>query len=277
MRIVTNSTDFYNEMDAMVYTSGYEECEPDHAYGPAVRKSYMIHYITYGEGVFKVHDHTYHLKKGDAFLIRPGEVIYYQADHDDPWQYAWIGMQGVQISHYLKRTQLVHSPIIHYDQDDALTFLYLAVNRAYHLPLSIRDLSLNSALYRFLAFLVEKFPNNTVKTNEDYVENIMKYCLVHLDQPIKVEDIARHFGLNRSYISRLFKEKTQMSLKSYLILIKMTEAKRLLKETDLPIGVIALSLGYEDALYFSRVFKQHVSLSPLGYRQQFNENVMKNR
>nr|WP_281521743.1 AraC family ligand binding domain-containing protein [Dubosiella newyorkensis] len=85
MRITTNSTDFYFNADAMVYTQGYEECEPGHSYGSALRKSYMIHYITQGKGIFKVNGKTYSLQRGDLFFIAPGQEIYYEADQENPW------------------------------------------------------------------------------------------------------------------------------------------------------------------------------------------------
>ena len=52
MRIETNDN-FYKNTDGLIYNNGYEECEPGHSFGPAVRKSYMIHYITSGKGIFK--------------------------------------------------------------------------------------------------------------------------------------------------------------------------------------------------------------------------------
>ena len=73
MRITTNSTDFYFNADAMVYSQGYEECEPGHSYGPGLRKSYMIHYVTQGKGIFKVEGKTYSLQRGDLFFIALGQ------------------------------------------------------------------------------------------------------------------------------------------------------------------------------------------------------------
>lgn len=64
MRTLTNDTDFYVGVDGMVYSNGYEECEPGHAYGPAIRKSWLIHYITEGKGRFCCQGKCWELKKG---------------------------------------------------------------------------------------------------------------------------------------------------------------------------------------------------------------------
>ena len=77
-----------------VCDAGFEECEPGHAYGPAVRNYYLIHFVKSGKGVFSVGGNDYALEKNSAFLIRPGVVSYYRADSDDPWHYAWLGIRG---------------------------------------------------------------------------------------------------------------------------------------------------------------------------------------
>ena len=74
------SNDFSKNLDAMIYTCGYEKCSPAHSYGPAVRSGYLIHYILGGKGIYKTEGHLYHLSEGDAFLIRPNTLIYYEAD-----------------------------------------------------------------------------------------------------------------------------------------------------------------------------------------------------
>ena len=49
------SNDFSRNLDAMIYTCGYETCEPSHSYGPVVRSGYLIHYILGGKGIYKAH------------------------------------------------------------------------------------------------------------------------------------------------------------------------------------------------------------------------------
>lgn len=271
MKLYNYSNDFYSNIEVMAYNNGYEECEAGHDYGPTLRKSYMIHYITEGEGIYQVHQHTYHLKKGDAFLIRPGEPIYYKADDVHPWCYAWIGMQGVKIESYLERTSFAYSPIIHYeDNQNMLSKVYVKMEKAFHSTKSSRDLEINAALYEFLSFLIDAFPNEKqsfIHTDEHYIEEILSYCMNHMDEKIQVQVLAKQIGLDRSYMTRLFKKNMGVSLKEYILSLKIQEAKKMLKETDLPIHIIARSIGMEDALYFSRLFKEKEGLSAKSYRQ----------
>lgn len=108
------SNDFSRNIDAMIYTCGYENCSPGHSYGPIMRNGYLIHYILKGSGVYKARGQIFRLKEGDAFLICPGELIYYEADSKTPWSYAWIGMQGIKVKGYLERTIFPKELVLHY-------------------------------------------------------------------------------------------------------------------------------------------------------------------
>ncbi|MDN5276704.1 MAG: two-component system, response regulator YesN [Clostridiales bacterium] len=69
------------------------------------------------------------------------------------------------------------------------------------------------------------------------------------------------------YLSHLFKEELNITFLEYLTMVRMEEAKKLLKDTSLSIVAIASQVGYEDASYFSKVFKKYVGISPAQYRK----------
>ena len=275
MQTYNYTNNFYKSIDIMIYNTGYEECDPGHSYGPAVRKSYMIHYVTEGKGIFTTNGKTYQLKKGDAFLMCPGEQIYYEADKKNPWCYAWIGMQGVKVESYLRKTAFANSPIIHYSKDDQLSLLYIKLQKAYSSDSRSRELLVNSVLYEILHFLINSVPNE--KSDKDhnekiYLNKIISYCAINIDKQIKVSELAQYLGLDRSYLTRLFKSEMKISLKDYILKTKIDEANDLLKNTDLPINVISRSVGFDDPLYFSRIYKEKQKISPKNYRNETNNS-----
>ena len=112
---------------------------------------------------------------------------------------------------------------------------------AYSSDPSARDLLMNSVLYELLYFLTLNFPNRQLPSSrhaEEYMDEVINYYLQNIDKKIKVTDISDYLGLNRSYLTRLFKQQVGYSLKDYIIFLKMDEAKRLLKETSLSIQTI---------------------------------------
>ena len=81
-----------------------ERCAPGHAYSkePVAREHYQLHVILAGKGVMKVGGMTFHLHKNQAFLLKPGDKIFYQADMEHPWEYCWITIDGSLAKEYLE-------------------------------------------------------------------------------------------------------------------------------------------------------------------------------
>ena len=263
------SNDFTRNIDAMIYTCGFENCAPGHSYGPVMRNGYLIHYILKGSGIYKARGKIFRLKKDDAFLICPGELIYYRADEKTPWSYTWIGMQGVKAKNYLDRTSLPESLVFHYDWDDRMKQCHEKMFEASKQPRN-RDLIVDGIMYEYLFLLAQKFPGKASAFPEkrnSYVEKALSFIESSYCDPISVQDIADHLTLNRSYLHRIFKSATGMSLQDYLLDYRIRQACILLRTTDLSIRVIAHSVSFADPLYFSRLFHQKKGVSPSEYRK----------
>lgn len=119
--------------------------------------------------------------------------------------------------------------------------------------------------------LAQKFPNVQTaicQKKPSYAEDALQYIEDHYCDPITIQDIADHLGINRSYLHRLFKSFTSVSIQSYLLDYRIKQACILLKNTDLSIRVIAHSVSFIDPLYFSRLFRQKMGVSPSEYRKE---------
>lgn len=91
----------------------------------------------------------------------------------------------------------------------------------------------------------------------------------YMEPDLSVEMICDCMGKSRSYLSRLFKEKTGMNLLAYLHDTRLTEAKKLLTKTDLSISEIAAKVGYYSGWTLARAFKRYESITPTAYRKAF--------
>lgn len=263
------SNDFFRNIDAMIYTCGYENCAKGHSYGPILRNGWLIHYVLSGCGIYKARGKLFRLKAGDAFLICPGELIYYEADIYDPWSYTWIGMQGIKVQGYLERTLLWDRLVIHYGADEQLRLCHEKMFEADKLTQN-RDLQMNRIMYEYLYLLAQKFPGGRSLRDEkksDYVEEALNFIESRYCDPISIQEIADHLSINRSYLHRLFKSVTGTSIQNYLLDYRVRQACILLKTTDLSVRSIAHTTGYADPLYFSRIFRQKMGCSPSEYRR----------
>ena len=95
----------------------------------------------------------------------------------------------------------------------------------------------------------------------------------YMEPDLSVEMICDQLGKSRSYLSRMFKENTGMNLLDYLHTTRLTEAKKLLNETDLGISEIAAKVGYYSGWTLARVFKRYEGITPTAYRKAFCGNT----
>lgn len=268
-----------NYMDLNVYYCGMEDCRPGHSDGPAVKDHYLIHYVMGGKGIFQSQSKTYHLEKGQGFVIFPNIIAYYQADENEPWDYAWVGFQSLHAESYLKQANLtVENPIFQYDRDNYITDCFLQMIETNKMRKG-REIRLLGYQYQFLSKLVEEADENELtddkKRQESYIEKALKFIQMNYSRKISITEISNYIGLDRSYLCSLFKEYLNVSPKEYLNNFRINKACELMYNNTLSIGDISRSVGYEDPLLFSKLFKNVRGQSPTEYRLASRETVYK--
>ncbi|WP_342438890.1 AraC family transcriptional regulator [Paenibacillus sp. FSL L8-0436] len=251
---------------------GIEECIPGHFFGPAVRSHYLLHYVLSGEGFFEVGGIKYPLRKGQGFLISPDVFTYYQADTANPWSYCWVGFNGTSAELLLKQAGLTKdSPIFHYDRDDKI-YQYLQLMNESREFRKARETRLTGLLYLLLSLLVEFSPATSPELKETraeiYVEKVKDFIEMNYPEKITITDIAQFIGLNRSYLCSLFKQRMHISIQDYLIRYRINRACEIMGNAELSIADISRSVGYSDALLFSKMFKKLKGSSPKHYRAE---------
>lgn len=141
------------------------------------------------------------------------------------------------------------------------------------LPITDLGSSLRNLKKRMLAFpkpglILWKTSDEEEENITDPVEQIMLYIRNHIHQKLSRQEIADRVHLNPEYISKLFHEKTGVSLKSFILQEKMKRAADLLADSKLPIGIIASKVGFDNFSHFSQTFRGAFQMSPQEYRQQ---------
>ncbi len=253
---------------------GSQKCRPGFQVGPGMRDHYLIHHVLSGKGRFDFRGKTYHLKSGDTFLIYPHMEACYRADDEDPWEYTWVGFTGADAQYLLSHTAFsVESPVlaqadISSQIEEKIWQVYEAKGNHFY-----DAVSMAGALYTMMAMLMEngEADNRGRGIEQNHVEQALRYIADHFSSPIMVKDIADHTGVCRSYLYRMFRRVVGMSPKDYLEEYRINQACQMLEETDLTVAAVARSAGYEDNLYFSKVFKKCCGQTPTEYRNNYKE------
>ena len=130
-----------------------------------------------------------------------------------------------------------------------------------------------SAILAEIALQGQVYPaygNKNIK--EQLFQDICDYVFWHLAENLKVSQVANYFGYNEKYLTTFFKQRAGISLKQYILQIKMERAKADLTETTEPVSQIAFRLGFTDAHNFSNAFHKVTGLSPSEYRDTYNKH-----
>lgn len=266
-----------NFIDLGMYQYGYEQCEPGHFFGPAVRNHYLFHYIISGTGTLmadnsKKETQTYSVKSGQGFLIFPGQITTYYADQNFPWEYVWIEFDGLRVKEALALTELsVNSPVYHAHSKDLRAQL---LNEMLYIVHHTKEspFHLIGHLYLFLDYLTQSAKSaklvQSSKMSDYYIKEAINYIEQNFQNDISIEDIAAICGINRSYFGKIFRSAIGRSPQEFLMNYRMVKATELLKLTSLSIADIGSAVGYSNQLHFSRAFKTIYGISPREWRNQ---------
>jgi two-component system response regulator YesN len=98
------------------------------------------------------------------------------------------------------------------------------------------------------------------------VRQALIYIRNNYARQISLEDISRYIGISRIYLSQIFKKETGQNISGFLLGYRISQAKKMLGDSDLKIYEIADMIGFGSAQYFSRIFKEQTGMNPNEYR-----------
>jgi AraC-like DNA-binding protein len=155
-------------------------------------------------------------------------------------------------------SQYIHSLISEYEKKD---FAY--------------ELSIKSTLFGLITYLLRNHMEKELtskwharynkKTNN--IKKALRYVETSYPEKITIDMLAEVAGMSRFYFCHSFKEVTGQTISDYINYIRISMAESKLDNTDLSITDIALSVGFDDINYFSRVYKKHKGISPKAARR----------
>lgn len=107
-------------------------------------------------------------------------------------------------------------------------------------------------------------------TTEEIAQSLQIHFISHYYEDIKLSDISKELNYSTSYLTKIFYQYYNCAPFKYIISLRMQKARKLLKyNAELSIKQVGEAIGYSDQGYFSRMFKKHVGISPIEYREQF--------
>lgn len=232
--------------------------------------------ILSGSFTYIIDDKLYEVAKGNIIIINPGvkhKKIIPEGVNIEEFNYALSNLQFKELpENFLiePSTQPVFSLPIH--QPEIIKCINETI-REQEKNEPYCDLFIKSSIMKLTALLHRGMTANkerTEKTRLDIqtsektyiVNDILEYLSTNYMKQISLYRIAHNMYLSPVYISKIFKEETGESPINHLIRIRLTKARELLMSGDMPIKNIARSVGYDDAFYFSKLYKKYYGIPP---------------
>lgn len=254
-------------------------------------ENFEVFFPVQNDLILNINGEKIKIHENEIFIAPPYSVIKYDTHMEYEYSFYWFHF----ICAYNKLVEpdsLIHSGIDEIARLKSETSLnnfiilpekYL-LTRPESIIVQLNQLLNNSNLYHYtqrgndfyLTLLLISISDDFLKTAAKKQKNkIKKTALIsewirnNIAQDITLLSIAEHFNLNPSYLSRIFKKEQGISIKAYILTIKIDFAKRLLTTTTLSINEISEQSFFGDEKHFMRLFKQKNGITPSQYR---NEN-----
>jgi AraC-like DNA-binding protein len=128
-------------------------------------------------------------------------------------------------------------------------------------------LSAKGNIFELIALLIKSTDTSGTQRINTYIYNALNFIHMNFKYDIKISDIAKAVSIEEHYFHNLFKKQMGISPWKYIVDLRISEAKKLLRNSLLPIGKVAELSGFYDSVYFSYKFKAITNLTPGDWRK----------
>ena len=225
-----------------------------------------IVYVLQGSSTVLLENHQLPLHTGDLFISFPYQVHGYENSRDFLGYVAIITTQTIPVFQSILQQNHPATPILHPEGADAeqlCTLLKMMWNDRKTVSPTLFP-GYSQVLLSKLLTIVPLVPTHQ---EPGVLQAVLQYIDLHHTEVLTREEIAKAVGYSPSHISHIFTEAMGISLRDYITRLRMNDAKKLLRQTDLPIGQIAMSLGFPSIRSFNRFFRQETGTTPTDFRK----------
>lgn len=264
---VEDTTDFRSDKYLNINSCGFQNISDVSSEFVTVRKNgrkdYHILLVTNGTAAVLFNKKTYNLSAGNVVIYFPGEEQYYSLGQNSSTM--WCHFSGYAIKDILDECN-IKSGIFFYSPNNAFSETFMRLIRQYNYPLKRKyaNVSLLELLYMFS-------DQSNGESNNKSMESllpVLTYINANYNKNISIDILAKKAGYSKSRFSHLFADTIGITPKKYQNNIKLRSACEFLNSTTATVTEIALMCGFNDALYFSRIFKKKYGVSPSEYRKK---------
>ncbi len=270
-------------------TAGFARIKPGMGYPPPghpegyqfswengrVLDEYQLHYLAHGRGILESDaSGRKEVKIGDFFLLFPGMPHRYRPDEDTGWDEYWVGFKGALANDlFTQRLFTPDQPVIRVPLEELANEVFSEILTQLRTePAGFMGM-VSTLTTQLLARIHATSLAKQSDTRLDRVIRQAKSALrERLAEAVDIRQLAGELGVSYSWLRRNFRETTGLAPHKYLLQQRLGRAMDILSgSSDCTVKEAALNSGFEDELYFSRIFKKKTGQSPTAWQRRMLE------
>jgi AraC family transcriptional regulator, arabinose operon regulatory protein len=235
---------------------------------------YILMYCVEGQGWFEINNQFQTVQANQAFIL-PKEVSHaYGSTSKNPWTIYWIHFDGQKAGFFAEGFE---KPLLILPEKDSriedrfklFEEIFSTLKKGYsknNLDFSVTSLFYFLGSLKFLGSY--RASNNQNSSERAIIDEAIHFMRENIRKRITLKEMAQYVHYSPSHFSGLFQRTTGSSPLNYFIHLKIQEACHQLDFSDMKINQISMMFGYDDPLYFSRIFSKIMGSSPSEYRKK---------
>jgi len=238
------------------------------------RKDYYLSYNLSGKTYIYFDNEKYIVKGGDLFIFCPQQPQVYRYEIESNFANYWVHFTGHTAEELLRSSGLLDSIVITLGYSPEICdYVDRIINELNNLRAHY-DLTAASEFISMCAFIARRLKENysvgQIEQNKRIINSI-DYIRRNYKNHLDIRKLANEALMSPTYYSAIFKQITGKSPQQYITNFRLQQAIKLMYYKNIRIGEIALEVGFDDSLYFSRIFHKHMHMSPSSFRESIKQ------
>ncbi|MES2277494.1 MAG: AraC family transcriptional regulator [Bacteroidota bacterium] len=240
--------------------------------GRVLQQEYQLIYITRGGGIFESESCREEITEGSVILLHPKEMHRYRPHQATGWDEMWVGFKGDFIDNIIDKKYFDPSQaVFHIGFNETIVNLFNDIAKFSKQEKPGYQPVISGAIIYILGLLHSEQLQGNLQEKDNTELTVSKARVIFREkvyEKISPEEVAEELQIGYSLFRKIFKKYTGMAPGQYLIQLKIQKAKEMLADPSKLIKEIAYDLHIESSLYFCKLFKEKVGVTPVEYRNQ---------
>ena len=247
-----------------VLLANEEHVSPGSCFGPVIRSIYIIECCTEGRGSVIINGKEFPVKAGDSYVLLPGDAVRHTADTSDPRGGYYCAVCGTAADYSIKEAGITStSPFVSAAAFHEIRSWMEQLVHQWPRKDTGAQLRQIGCAYGLLGVILG---NRHSAEKSTLIDRAIGYIEHNYPNELTVAEIAKAVGLEQSYLSVLFKNRTGYSPYKYLTRLRVQKSCQLMLTGKYGIAAVADLVGL-DPHNFARIFYREMGMSPSDFMQ----------